>query len=126
MLKPKYLIDTVILIDHLNGVDKATKWLARLKGDEAVISVITRAEVLAGTALRDMEKVLLLLDKYPCFSITTDIADRCAKLRHEYHWKLPDSFQAALALENNLNFVTRNTKDFSERDHSFVKVPYTL
>lgn len=124
MIKPKYLIDTVILIDHLNGVDKATKWLSHLKSDEAVISVITRAEVLAGTTECDLEKVLLLLDKYPCFPITSDIADRCAKLRHEHHWKLPDSFQAALALENNLKLVTRNTKDFSERDHSFVKVPY--
>jgi hypothetical protein len=37
----------VILIDHFNGRPEATRYLAEVAG-EAAVSVITRAEVLAG------------------------------------------------------------------------------
>ena len=40
--------------------------------------------------------------------------------------KLPDAFQAALALHHKIQLTTRNTKDFDRRKHKFVEVPYTL
>jgi predicted nucleic acid-binding protein len=43
-----------------------------------------------------------------------------------YGWKLPDAFQAALALHHHLKLCTRNTKDFDPKKHSFVEVPYRL
>ena len=45
----RYLLDSVILIDHFNGVGAATAYLGETHG-QAVVSVITRAEVLAGFA----------------------------------------------------------------------------
>ena len=45
----RYLIDTDVFIDHLNGVAKAMAWLSSLEEGEAMVSVVTRAEVLAGT-----------------------------------------------------------------------------
>ena len=41
------LLDSVILIDHFNGVAQATDYLSRWR-KVAAISVITRAEVLTG------------------------------------------------------------------------------
>ena len=41
------LIDSVIMIDHFNGVPAATEYLLRMQGKLA-ISVITFAEVLTG------------------------------------------------------------------------------
>ncbi|MFW5802853.1 MAG: hypothetical protein ACOCWJ_02950 [Verrucomicrobiota bacterium] len=52
-MNPKYLIDTVILIDQLNGIPAATEWLRNRKPGEAVTSLITRAEVLVGATEDD-------------------------------------------------------------------------
>ena len=125
-MRPSYLLDTVILIDHLNGVGAATKWLATLKDNEAAISVITRAEVLVGVTREEKAPVTLLLDSFECLPILPDDADRVAQLRQKYRWRLPDAFQAALALKNDLKLVTRNTKNFSPKKHPFVLIPYRL
>ena len=45
-MSAKYLLDSTILIDHLNGILKATEWLSKLEDGEACISAVTRAEVL--------------------------------------------------------------------------------
>ena len=45
----KYLVDTVIFIDHLNEIEKATDWLHNQNWDNLTISVITRAEILTGS-----------------------------------------------------------------------------
>jgi predicted nucleic acid-binding protein len=51
---------------------------------------------------------------------------RAAELRKKYGWKLPDAFQAALAMHNHIKLSTRNTRDFDPIKHSFVEIPYEL
>jgi predicted nucleic acid-binding protein len=116
------LLDSVILIDHLNGVRAATLYLESLK--KAHISVITRAEVLAGLRLSEMPAVKEWLDRYPTLAIDRQTADLAADLRRTHKWKLPDALQAAVAQQHRLQFATRNTKDFPPRQYSFVLVPY--
>ena len=118
------LLDSVILIDHLNGVRAATRFLESL--EEASISVITRAEVLAGLTPAAVPAVMEWLDRYPTFPIDRRTADLAAELRRQYKWKLPDALQAAVAGQHGLQFATRNTKDFPVRRHSFVVVPYLV
>ena len=120
-----YLLDSVILIDHLNGVPQARAFLERA-GTRSGISVITRAEVRAGLAGHNREVGTRLLDAFATFPIDRAIADRAADLRSAKRWKLPDAFQAAIALEHGLTLVTRNTRDFDEQKHGFVHVPYRL
>jgi len=123
-VKCKYLIDTVILIDHLNGISEATQWLSLLKEGEAAISPITFAELFIGVQQDEEDEVYLLIDYYQQLDINFSTARLAAELRRQYRWKLPDAFQAALAIEKQLFLVTRNTKDFLPKKHSFVKVPY--
>lgn len=118
------LLDSVILIDHLNDVPEATKYIAKTEG-RAAISVVTRAEVLTGLG-DDAREEVEFLDQFRLLEITKPIADLAAKLRREQGWKLPDAFQAALAQHHGLKLVTRNTKDFSPERHEFAVVPYTL
>ncbi len=125
-MKPVYLIDTVILIDHFKGVHASTQWLAKLRDKEAVISVITWAEVLAGAKHAEKAAICLLLDTFECFPIVPQNADRAAHLRQKHKWKLPDAFQAAIALQYGLKLVTRNTKDFPPAKLPFVEIPYTV
>ena len=122
----KRLLDSVILIDHLNGIEKATQFILKLQPEQTAISVITRAEILAGLAEDDKEVVLPLLNQYKLHIIDQPVADLAADLRRIHRWKLPDAFQAALALHHKLKFTTRNTKDFATRKHDFVETPYTL
>jgi predicted nucleic acid-binding protein len=42
------LLDSVILIDHFNGISKATRFISGLDPSKTAISVISRAEILVG------------------------------------------------------------------------------
>jgi len=120
------LLDSVILIDHFNGQPKAGRFLASLNPDSIAISVITLAELLVGFDPETEEKARLLLNQFQVLPIESRIAEKAASLRHQYGWKLPDAFQAALALHHRLLLSTRNTKDFDPRKHPFVEIPYKL
>ena len=120
------LIDSVILIDHLNGIGQATNFILELDPLQTAISVITRAEILAGLSKEEIAFVMPLLDQYQLFIIDKPIADLAAKLRRETGWKLPDAFQAALAQYHKTLLTTRNTKDFDTNKHRFVEVPYKI
>jgi predicted nucleic acid-binding protein len=126
VVKPAYLLDSAILIDHLRGIGSATKWLGALREGEAVISVITRAEVLAGGSSDEWAAAFALCEQFDCLALTREIADRAAELRRAHGWKLPDAFQAALAMDEALRLVTRNSRDFDEKVHPFVLVPYRI
>ncbi|MBN1940502.1 MAG: PIN domain-containing protein [Candidatus Aminicenantes bacterium] len=125
-MKPVFLLDSVILIDHLRGLSGATRWLASLREDEAVISPITRAEVLCGGSAGENEAAAVLCDAFDCLPLTAEDATRAAAFKREHGGRLPDAFQAALALGHGLKLVTRNTKDFKERKFHFVEIPYKM
>ncbi len=119
----KVLLDSVILIDHFNGIAAATQYLSAVRA-EAALSVITRAEVLAGFQGRARRKGKKFLDCFPTLSIDQAIADAAAVLRAKFRWKLPDAFQAAIARSHRLKLATRDRRDFPPERHRFVIVPY--
>ena len=47
------LLDSVIIIDHPNGIDAATEFVLGLDPTRTAISVITRAEILVGNEASD-------------------------------------------------------------------------
>ena len=120
------LLDSVILIDHLNGIERSTKFILGLDPDEVAISVITRAEILVGIEETSEEQVRAFLDQYYLLTIDKATADLAASLRKRHGWKLPDAFQAALALHHKIKLSTRNTRDFNPEQHDFVEIPYRL
>jgi predicted nucleic acid-binding protein len=121
----KLLLDSVILIDHFNGIHAATNYLATNHPD-AAISVVTRAEVLTGFAGRTARTATRFLDSFPTLDIDRETADLAAALRRSHGWRLPDAFQAAVARRHGLQLVTRNTRDFPPPRHRFVHIPYVV
>jgi predicted nucleic acid-binding protein len=103
---PTVLVDSVIMIDHFNGISAATEYLLEMQG-QLTISVITRAEVLTG--FEGQERQLAP-----------------ATLRRQDRWKMPDALQAAVAKNHKLKFATRDTDDFPPQRYRFVTVPYTI
>ena len=122
----KRLLDSVILIDHLNGIEKATRFILKLQPEQTAVSVITRAEILAGLEKDDKKVVVPLLDQYKLLIIDQPVADMAADLQRVHRWKLPDAFQAALALHHKIKLTTRNTKNFDPKKFDFVEIPYTF
>ena len=121
-----HLLDSVILIDHFNGIKKATEYLTTIH-PSAAISVITRAEVLVGfNEEDDLKGAMMLLNSFPNLDLTLQIADLAAQLRRRHRWKLPDAFQAAIANYHGIRLATRNTKDFDPDRFDFVTIPYSL
>ncbi len=100
----------MILIDHLNGVEKATAYLRQVR-EKGRVSAITRAEVLAGIDTAKAGPVRMLLDAFPLVVIDGPVADLAADLRRRYRLRLPDAFQAAAATRHGLKLApgTRRT-----------------
>ena len=119
------LVDSVILIDHLAGLLQATEFLERNR-HKISVSVITRAEVLSGLDPAESELPVRLLDFFPTLSIDRDTAGGAAALRRGHGLKLPDAFQAALALQHHLRLVTRDTRHLRPEVFPFVVVPYAI
>lgn len=121
----RFLLDSVILIDHFNGIQKATDYLKAVAA-EACISAITRAEVLRGFQdPNNLQKARKMLDRFHLIVIDAAIADSAAELRREHRWKLPDALQAAAKI-NGLALVTRNVRDFPPERYEFVQIPYNI
>jgi hypothetical protein len=122
----KRLLDSVILIDHLNSVPQATEFPLALDPEHTAISVISYAEILTGLDEVGEKQAKPLLSNFEMLEINAAVAEKAAALRRQYGWKLPDAFQAAMAIIHDIKFSTRNTKDFNPQKHSFVEIPYIL
>lgn len=121
----KYLLDSVIVIDHLNGNPAASRFLAE-HGEQCAVSVITRAEVLVGADAATETPITALLDRFPTLPITVEVADLGASLRRLHRWKLPDALQAAVAIIAELPLVTRDSRAFAGADELEVVRPYRI
>ena len=118
------LFDTNILIDHLNGVAKATREITRSKNP--AISVITWIEVMTGASTQEEEAILrAFLLNFQCLEITREVAERAAVIRRQKRIKMPDAIILATAEAGGRQLVTRNVKDFPSGTRG-VRVPYRI
>lgn len=120
----RLLLDSVIVIDHLNGVEPASAWLEEHR-ERAHVTPITRAEVLCGYRASEAASIARWLDAFPLVPIDREVGDLAATLRREHRWKLADAIQVAAATLHGMRLATRNTKDFPPRKFDFVVVPYS-
>jgi predicted nucleic acid-binding protein len=119
-----YLLDTCILLDHLNGCVEATAFLRDV--EDPAISQVTWIEVLVG-ARNEVEELALkgLLSTFEVLPVDDEVAEAAVRLRRVRRLKIPDAIILATARVHGRTLATRNTKDFPERDPD-VAVPYRL
>lgn len=121
----RVLLDSVILIDHLNRVLAAKQYIESVR-ETAMVSVITRLEVLSGGPEAEIPAAKRLLESFPLLEVGVDCADLASGLRRRHRWTVSDALQAALAQLHGLQLATRNTRDFPPQKHRFVTIPYRI
>lgn len=99
------LVDTDLFIDHLRGHVALQPGRHRLH-----YSVVTRAELVAGTSATDA--VSRLLAPFREIEVDRSIAERAGRIRREVGLPMADALIAATAVERRLAVATRNTRHF--------------
>ena len=120
----KAVFDTNILIDYLNGIEKAAAELELY--DEKLISIITFIEVMVGVKDPAEETIIQgFLESFKILDLSKAIAEESVKLRQKHGLKVPDAIVYATAKVEGSLIVSRNTKDL-KIEWPDVRVPYTL
>ena len=114
------LLDTNTLISHLRKRASVSDFLLGWgQRDNLFISVVTRAEILAGMRPTEERVTMELLSALSNLPVTLAVADRAGRLiftaaRRGVQTSFPDALIAATALEHDLVVVTTNVRHFEE------------
>lgn len=119
----RYLIDSDVLIDYLNGRQNALKAFERFheQQDQLMTSPINVVEVISGTPalLRPLNERFLA--RFEMQSFSWEVAQIAGNYRYDFARKgrllsLADAALAATAKANDLILVTKNTKHYPMKD----------
>lgn len=124
-----YLIDTTILVDFLRGKKEAKAWLGGFAEGELAISVITAAELLAGSRNRQEQKRLEAeLEQYDLILTSTAISSTAWEWYRQYRLSdgvgFFDCLIGASAHHYGLTVCTLNDKHFRPLPELRVERPY--
>ncbi len=120
----KAVIDSDVLIDFLQGVEKAKIEIERYS--DPVYSIISWIEVMCGAeSNEEREAADALFRSMTCIELTIGVARQAVFERKSRKLKLPDATILASADQEGCILVTRNSKDFDDSDPR-VRIPYLL
>lgn len=121
------LLDSNIIIDHLNNIEEATDYLNSLP--DWIISSLTVFEVLSGCSGKrsgQLAKAKQFFNFCSILSVDSHIAETASAFQRksESKRKMADFIIAATATHNNLELATRNPSDFKDTCKAFQ--PYEI
>ena len=120
----KALFDTNIIIDYLNGVNKASQEIDQY--ETGLISPITWMEVMVGADDENQSKIIkAFLQQFQLVAVDRAVCELAVEIRRNNKIKLPDAIIWASALSKEVILVTRNTRDFAQK-HPGIRVPYKV
>ncbi len=112
-----FLLDTDVLINHLNKKRDMLNKLTEKENINISISVLSKFELFCGIdSPKDKcmaEDVIRYFKVYPVNELIVDRASEIAKLNNLAAGPI-DIFIAATCIENNLTLVTENKKHFKD------------
>ena len=117
-MKNKILIDTDILIDAGRKDTTAIEYLDSIKiSMPSCISVVTEMELIVGCENKsELKKLKKFLQRFEIIHFNQAISREAVDLLEKYWLShgllMPDAFIAATALNEWLDFVSKNQKDY--------------
>jgi predicted nucleic acid-binding protein len=122
--KMRAIIDSDVLIDYLQGLDKAREEMDRYSRRE--ISIISWMEILAVANTPDEERACRdFLSTFAIHPLSVEIASEAVRIRKKFRTRLPDAVIWATARSEECLLVTRNSKDFPPSEPG-VRIPYEV
>ena len=125
------LVDTDILIDAARNIDTAIECLDALDNASTLaVSVVTQMELIVGcrnkVELRKMEQFLERFQIVPIDEqISTTAVGLLQKFRLSHGLLIPDALIAATAIELDIDFVSKNQRDYQFVENlRFLKYPF--
>jgi hypothetical protein len=114
----RLLLDTNILI-YLSKKELKLEDFAS-EEDVLFISVITLMEAKGYPFSNKKEEIIIdtLCENLIKAYVTDDVIETVIGLRRKHKIKLPDAIILATAIDNNMQLITRNTKDFEVASHA--------
>ena len=117
----RLFLDTNVFIYFFSGSgvlgQKAKKIFASIfdRQNEALTSIITKIELLSQEAPeKEIHELLMFLQEIPSLGIIdlgSEIAIEAARIRRNYHYRLPDAVQLATALHSRADvFITNDQR----------------
>ena len=113
------LLDTSVILDHLNGRAGRTASLSQLldRGNLLACCPVNLTEVYAGLRPGEEERTKAFLDSLDFLPVTAEIAVRAGLLRRDWRQKgqtlsYSDVTIAAVAIANRTPLLTDNRKHF--------------
>ncbi len=124
------LLDTSVILDHLNGRFGRTGFLAQLLEEGHWLSCcpVNITEVYAGLRPAEEAKTKQFLDSLEFFPVTPEIAMRAGILRRDWRQRghtlsYSDATIAAIAVAHGLPLLTGNRKHFPMPEIQFDPLP---
>ncbi|MBI3412721.1 MAG: type II toxin-antitoxin system VapC family toxin [Candidatus Aenigmarchaeota archaeon] len=128
-MKPAFVVDTDVLVDHLRGFEPAKKILRQIGDREIIgyISSVTEAELFAGKEAvsadrrNELNELIKLFEK---IILDNEIAQKSGEFRRNYGVEIPDAIIAATAFYKGSKVLTKNKKDFEKIREVVIEEPY--
>jgi len=117
-MKDKILIDTDILIDAGRKDITAIEYLDSIKTSMlSCISVVTEMELIVGCENKsELKKLKKFLQRFEIIHFNPSISQETVELLEKYRLShgllMPDAFITATALNEGLEFISKNQKDY--------------
>ena len=122
MNKPRFLLDSNILIDTLNHKLNLLAFLDTLPDCEIYINPVVEIEVLAKADMSEREEAAarMLLDSFKWGEIDKPVCEIAIQIRRAKELRLPDALIAASAIILNATVVSNDThlRDYKRPDYT--------
>lgn len=112
------IFDTDILINVGGGDIEAINCLQSYSQTSTLaISIITQMELIVGCRdKKELQSLKKFFKQFQVLKINETISEKSLELLEKYRLShgllIPDAIIAATAIENNVDFITKNQKDF--------------
>jgi predicted nucleic acid-binding protein len=126
----RILLDTSVIIDVLRYQRARHDWLRQRarEGDSFASCAITVAEIYAGMRPSEAQETNEFLEQLEYVQISEQAARRAGTLKYEWQRRgrtlsLPDAIMAAVAITEDLDLATDNSKDYPMPEVRLVQMP---